>query len=352
LNTEKTYSEHADAKVEWEEARFEMQPVAAVTTLLSKSQADVRNLQGDVVTFLKSMVDADDFRVNKIQAQIIPVSQYVTQGDKYKAQIILSASDSTKQPEVYVGGTKISEGKYEVTAGKIGESKFSGYIKMFKPDGTSIQYPFDGSYFTSAPSATISADKMNVFYAGIDNDISVSVPGYPSSLVTATISGAQLRTNPRGGYFVSGARAGVSCEITAYAKVDGKQKVMGKKTFRVKPLPPPIAFIPLNINGNYSKYKGSPDKIKKVNLLNVTELQAELNDADIEAHFEVVGFELNISSAMGSQILPSSSSKFTTEQLNYLKTVSSGKKFFIGNIRAIGPDKVVKPLPPMEVVIN
>ncbi len=351
---------HGGEKSSWEVARFSMQPVAAVTTILSKIQADVRSLEGDVVTYLKSQVDADDFRVNKIEALVIPESKYVMKGDKYKAKIILAASDSTQLPQVYLGGdtengtggTIIEEGKYETGVSKIGEQKYKGYIKVFRPDGSSRLYPFESEYFVSMPSATISADKMNVFYAGIDNDVSVSVPGYPTSLVSARIVGAQLVKKPGGGYIVRGAKPGRECIITAYAKVEDKDKAMGKRNFRVKPLPPPIAFLPYkDKDGNLMKYKGS-DKIKKKDLLKATVLDAELDDADIEAEFKVLAFEVYASSAMGEIILSSSGANFTSSQIDYMKRLSKGKKFFIGGIKAIGPDRIERKLPPMEILVN
>lgn len=358
FNTDKAES-HGVVR-DWEVARFEMMPVAAVTTLLSKTQADIRSIEGEVITYLKSMVDADDFRVNKIVALVIPEAKYVMRGDKYKASIILAASDSTQKPQVYVGGdsrtgiggTIIEDGNYETPVGRIGEQKYAGYIKVFRPDGSSRIYPFESEYFVSEPSATISADKMNVFYAGIDNDVSVSVPGYPSTLVSATMTGGSLVRSSTGGYIARPAKVGQECIISAYAKVEGKEKSMGKKNFRVKMLPPPIAFIPYKDDGgNRMKYKGN-EKIAKKYLLEVTNLEAELDDADIEAEFKILEFELNVSSAMGTQILSSSGPNFTDQQKTYLKTLSKGKKFFIGGVHAIGPDRIDRKLPPMEVLVN
>lgn len=344
----------------WEVSMFDMMPLAAVNTLLTKIQADIRATEGEVITFLKSQVDADDFRVNEILALPIPESKYVTQGDQFKARIILAARDSTQKPQVFIGGdykngnggTLVENGDYKVGVNKIGESKYTGYIKAYRPDGSSRFYPFEGEYFVSAPSATISADKMNVFYAGIDNDVSVSVPGYPSTLVSATMAGGTLVKKPSGGYIARPAKVGQECIITAYAKVEGREKPMGKKNFRVKMLPPPIAFIPFKDDaGNGMKYKGN-EKIAKRFLLNVTTLEAELNDADIEAEFKVLGFEVNATNAMGAIIMSSSGSSFTPAQVAYIKTLSRGKKFFIGQVRAIGPDKIDRKLPPMEVIVD
>lgn len=358
FNTEQRKS-HTGETANWEVATFEMMPLAAVTTILSKIQSDIRSTEGEVVSFLRSQVDADDFRVNSIQAFVLPNSKYVIQGGKYSAQIVLAASDSTQKPEVYIGGdpnsgtggTLVEDGLYERPASTIGETKYAGYIKVKSPTSTKI-YKFESDFTVGAPSATISADKMNVFYAGIDNEVSVSVPGVASSAVSVTMTGGSLTKNAKGIWIAKPAKVGQECIIKASAKIDGKDLPMGSKNFRVKMLPPPVAYIPYRDNaGTLLKYKGS-EKIAKQYLLGVTSLNAELNDADIEAKFVVLGFELNITEAMGTSVEASSGANFTDKQLQYIKKLSKGKKFFISGVRAKGPDNVERKLPPMEVIVN
>ncbi len=350
---------HGGEMRKWEVGTFEMMPLAAVTTILSKIQSDVRATEGEVVTYLKSMVDADDFRVNKIEALVIPNSKYVIKGGKYSAKIVLAASDSTQKPEVYIGGnsetgeggTLVEDGLFERGAPSIGDQKFAGYIKVQSPTGVKI-YSFSDEYNVGEPTAIVSADKMNVFYAGIENDVSVSVPGVPASAITATMTGGSLVKSPKGGYIAKPAKVGQECVISVTAKIEDKNLPMGSKNFRVKPLPPPVAFIPFRDEaGTPQKYKGS-DKIKKKFLLDISSLKAELNDADIEAKFDVKAFELNITEAMGTSVEASSGANFTDRQLAYIKKLSKGKKFFISGIIARGPDGVDKKLPPMEVIVD
>lgn len=337
---------HDGSKQKWEVATFEMMPVAAVVTILSKIQSDIRNSEGDVVNYLKSMVDADDYRVNKIEAVVIPKSQYVIQGGKYEAKIALVASDSTKTPEVYVGGSLIKGGLFQRAASSIGDQKFSGFIRLASPSGAKT-YPFTSEYIVGAPSVTISADKMNVFYAGIANPVSISVPGVASSSISASMSGGVLRKVAKGGWVVMNARPGANCVISVSAKIDGKVQKMGSKAFRVKPLPPPVAYLPL---GAGAKYKGG-SRISKAQLLGVDKVLAELNDADIEANFRVLCFELDVPGAMGTVVERSGSMNITDRQKQYIKGFSKGNKFFISGIKAIGPDGITRNLPPIEVVL-
>ena len=54
----------------WEQAMFEMMPLSAAVTLLTKYQSDIRAAEMDMVQYLKAQTDATDFRVNKIEALV------------------------------------------------------------------------------------------------------------------------------------------------------------------------------------------------------------------------------------------------------------------------------------------
>ena len=69
-----------------------------------------------------------------------------------------------------------------------GEFTWRGVIRMKAPTGEIMNYPFATTYNVAKPSMVVSATKMNVFYKGVDNPVSVSVPGFTADKVKATIS--------------------------------------------------------------------------------------------------------------------------------------------------------------------
>jgi gliding motility-associated protein GldM len=240
---------------------------------------------------------------------------------------------------------------YERVASALGEQKYSGFIKLETPSGVK-EYPFESDFNVGAPSATISADLMNVFYAGIDNDVSVSVPGVAASSVNVSMTGGTLERKGNG-YIAKNLTAGKEVTISVTAQIDGKTQSMGSKNFRVKLLPLPVAYLPFtDKDGNPAKYKGGVPGLAKNVLTNAADLKAELDDADIQAFFKVTSFEMNVSGVMGDRILPSSGANFTNDQLNEIKQMSRGKKFFLGNIKANGPDGKTRSLRPLEIVVN
>lgn len=337
----------------WIVRTFEHMPAIATMTLLTQYQQSVRNTEADIIRYLQSATDAGDFRVNKITAEVIPVSSYVTRGGQYQAKIILAAVDSTKRPKITVNGKVIEEELYTVQCNSVGSFDIAGTIELPRADGSITPYQFNSSYIVSEPVAIISADKMNVLYAGIENPISVSVPGVPTQNISISASNIASLTKKGNGWVIKPAKVGVECNISVTVKkADGKSQGIGGKPFRVKQLPPPVGYIAYKENGNPAKYKGQKP-FAKASLMGASGVLAELDDADIEAKYTVLGFEMKVVDTMGNwKYENSSSSSFTEKQKDLMRKMGKGKTFFISKIRAKGPDGVERILPPIEVNIN
>ena len=204
----------------WQEYMFEGMPVAAAVTLLSKLQSDVRHAEGTVLHSLVANVDVKDIRVNKLTAFVIPESRTVMTGDRFVSRIVMAAVDTTQQPEIYIGGRKVAlkNNIYEFAAGGVGEHSFSGYITMKDGNGSIIRRDFTQKYNVVAPSATVSADLMNVLYAGFDNPISISIPGVPLQAVTASMTGGAFRSVGMGKFIAKPAAVGSNVTINVAAK--------------------------------------------------------------------------------------------------------------------------------------
>ena len=104
-----------------------------------------------MVAELYSEIDVSDFKFDKIEAKIIPITNYVLQGDKYEAEVLVTAFDTKQTPAVFVihgaerlpqqqgQGTKVAgkDGvvKLAFPAGSIGLQKYAGVIEVFPPKG-------------------------------------------------------------------------------------------------------------------------------------------------------------------------------------------------------------------------
>lgn len=332
----------------WQEYMFEDMPVAGAVTLLSKLQSDVRYAEGEVLHTLVANIDMKDIRVNKLSAFVIPESKTVISGDQFSAQIVMAAVDTTQQPEIYVGGQRITNGLYRFTAGAVGEHQFDGYITMRDGAGNVIRRDFTQKYTVVAPSATVSADLMNVLYAGYDNPISVSIPGVPLNAVSASMSGGSFRSIGMGKYIARPSAVGRDVTISVASNTNGKSRQMGKFTFHVRKLPDPAAYMQIGTD----RFRGGG--LAKASIMSAPGIKAAIDDGILDIQFKVVSFETVFFDNMGNAVpMASAGSNFSERQRDTFRKLSRGKRFYISRITAVGPDGITRKLNgSMEVIVK
>lgn len=339
----------------WEQKMFDNMPAIAAVTLLTKLQNDIRQAESEAMTNLITNVDIGDIRVNELNAYVIPNSNMIIRGGKYSANIVLAAIDTTQRPTIYINGSKISDqsGLFEFVANNVGQHEYNGFIEVMRGDGTLDRRPFSGKYTVIEPMATISPTMMNVLYAGIDNPISISVPGVPMSGVQASISAGTL-TRSGDQWIAHVSQVGTEVEISVSADMEGRKQSVGSMKFRVRKLPDPTAYISLkDAQGNPVQYKGTPKRISKAQLMAAPGLGAAVDDGILNITYSVVSFSTIFFDSMGNAIPEvSNGANFSERQKEQFKRLKPGKTFFISGIKAKGPDGITRDISPMEVALN
>ncbi len=326
--------------VAWEYGYFDQLPLSAVLTMLSKLQTDIRNAESDILNYLYSQIDAGSWKFNKIEAIVNAKSNYILVGGKYEAQVFIAASDSTTTPDIQLsGGTRlpIKDGKgiYTATGSKTGFMKWGGVIKMESPTGEKLQYPFNAEYQVAKSELIVSPTKMNVFYIGVNNPVDVSVAGVPADKVIASISSGNSIKKRKGSSYIVRVRRPGKIYVSASAKFDdGTTKNMGKKLFRVKRVPDPVAKV--------ANKKGG--LIQKNILLAQQGVKADLENFDFDLKFRVVGFSVSATIRGYEEEEKARGPRFTTRQRELMKKIGSGRKIYIENIKAKGPDGSIRDL--------
>jgi gliding motility-associated protein GldM len=286
-----------------------------------------------------------DVRVNQINAYVIPNSQTVVRGSKFSAQIIMAAVDTTQRPDIFIGDTQLNSGVYETICTRTGDFTLKGYLVMRNGNGEEIRREFSQPYTVVEPSATVSATMMNMLYAGYQNPISVSVPGVPANRISATMTGGTLTKKGDGEYIAVPSSVGEDVVITVTAQNEGRSQEMGKFTFHVRKLPDPTAYLDCkDENGNPARYRGEKP-ISKAQLLATQGIGAAIDDGLLDIAFKVTAFETTFFDRMGN-VIPevSKSDKFTERQKEMFRELGRGKRFYISNVKAIGPDGVERTL--------
>ena len=346
-------------KQPWEVSKFDNQPVVASITMLAKLQNDIKYAEGEALAYLLSRTNnqveinemisniTSTFNINEVSAFVVPESRIVMKGGKYSAKIVAATIDPTLNPIVYVGGRQLKDGLYEFACNSTGVFDYSGYINVPRTDGGVQRLEFKSSYTVIEPAATVSATMMNVLYAGIDNPISISVPGMPMSQINASMTNGSLTRN--GDTWVARpTTVGSEAVITVTATVDGNSQTVNTTSFRVRKLPDPTPYIAFG----HDKYLGGKP-LSKGSLLQAPGIGAAIDDGLLDIEFSVLSFETVFFDQMGNAMPEiSNGSKFSERQKAQMKSLSRGKRFYISRIKAKGPDGITRDLSPIEVIVN
>ncbi|MDE7442545.1 MAG: gliding motility protein GldM, partial [Muribaculaceae bacterium] len=243
-------------------------------------------------------------------------------------------------------------GLYEFVASRTGSFDYKGYLEVPHGDGSVTRHDFESNYTVIEPSATVSATMMNVLYAGIDNPMSISVPGVPSNAVSATMTNGTLTRN--GDHWIARpSKVGQDAVITVTANMDGRQQTVATTTFRTRKLPDPTPFIAFNDSkGNPDRYRGGKPLAKSV-LLSSPGIEAAIDDELLNIKFKVLGFQTVFFDSMGNAIPEvSDGASFSQRQKDQFRRLQRGKRFYISGVKAVGPDGITRDLSPLEVIVN
>ena len=339
----------------WQEYMFESMPAAAAVTLLSKLQSDVRYAEGEVLHTLVQNIDVKDIRVNALEAFVIPNSQTIVRGDKFSAHIVMAAVDTTQVPDIYIGGQKVTlqDNLYERICGATGDFTLAGYLETVNGNGDKVRRDFEQKYTVVDPSATVSADLMNMLYAGYNNPISVSVPGVPLTKVQATMTNGTLQAVGPGKYIARPSKIGENATITVVSTNTGRPQQMGQYTFRVRKLPDPTPYIAMkDEHGNPTRYKGGG--LAKSQLVASDAIGAAIDDGILDIAFRVQSFETVFFDNMGNAVpMASDGASFSSRQKETFRKLTRNRRFYISRVTVVGPDGLTRTLQnPMEIIVK
>ncbi len=339
-----------DEKVPWVDHNFDHMPLAAAVTILSSMQADIRNVESEVVIYLLRQIGATDYKVNKLDAIVKANASVVMVGQPYEAQIILAGFDSTKTPQVFLDdGTELEVengmGLFSRTHNSEGDFTLSGKLQLDN-GGQLIEKPFSAPYRVMPPSAVVSPTAMLVFYRGIPNPVKVTAAGVAPDLVSAEISpSGKMDFISPGKYDVwpGPAASGNECTINVYALVDGQKKLQGKAEFRVKPLPIPSAFV----SGLPSSFKMRTSDLAKVKMV-----EAKAENFDFKVQYTIDSFDMKVTRAGGFiDRYPSTSNTLSNEMYQILSELRPNQIVIFDNIKCTGPDGATNVLNPLTITI-
>ncbi len=353
LSTEVSKKRKMDDK-NWEEASFEAMPTIAAVTYLTELQSNVRQAEGEVLNTIIKEIDVSDLRVNRLEAHVIPQSNIVMRGGTYDARIILAAEDTAQTYKIFVDDKELSpenKGKFSRIASGTGRQKIKGFISLMNRDGSEIKRAFEEEYTVIEPMVTIAPLQMDVLYANHANPISVSVPGVVNQNVGLSATGGTVKADGAN-WIATPSKVGQNMVINVAVRQEGGRTLNLSKTFRVRRLPDPVAYIEYkDKDGNLKTFKRGA--IAKSTLLSVSGIKAAIDDGILNVPFTVLGFRVFSVDAMGNMVPEvTQGANFSERQLDLMRRMQRGKTFFIAGITVQDKDGSVREIGAMEIRLN
>ena len=324
----------SEDKKSWADFKFRQMPVAAVMPLLSQMQSDAKSSEASLVN---SMAELAGGRVVEFDA-FFPVVQaeksYVIKGEPFKAKISVGTYSSSLNPSdigIYVEGNKLPVNKdgiaeYTASTGGVGTKTLRLRAEVKNPlTGETSKGESTYTYEVGERSVAISADKMNVFYIGVKNPISVSAAG---------VSSNDLKVNISGGGGTMTKTGSNSWDVTVTTPTDDcKINVSGggmnaNKQFRVKRIPDPVARLGNKDDGSMGN---GEFKVQKG-------LIAWLDNFDFEARCDIQTFTIvKVSKREDPVEAENSGGSFNGKAQNLVQSAKPGDTYYIQDVKARCP---------------
>ena len=283
-------------EVAWLNYNYEGFPLVASLTKLTQIQADIKTTKSEVLQRMLAGQQAAALSFSNYSTLLETSKSAYYSGEKFDGAIVLGRTDESTKPkraELTLDGRKLIEGtdytfeggkvKMNVSAGSPGDHKIEG-ILYYGEGGEETEVEVNRSFATiSLPnSAVIAADKMNVVYRGVDNPMTVSIPGIPDNKVNASAPGL---SRVSGSKYVMRPGSGRTVTISATGTLPDGKPVGSKSEFRIKDIPAPVGAI-RGETGIVRMERGG---------LEISSVSAVLPDFDFDVKLNVTGFSFKVS---------------------------------------------------------
>ncbi|MXN90991.1 gliding motility protein GldM [Flavobacterium sp. Sd200] len=235
-------------------------PAIASLTKLSALQNSVETIEASVYSSALGKAAVDASSMKNYTALVVLDKNAYFQGEKVTGKVVLGKYDADTKPTSFQGPGKIENGQavINMTAGAVGEQSIKGQF-TFLEDGKEVPLKFESTYVVvpRPNSATISADKMNSVYRGVNNPMSISFAGVAASDVTVSAPGIQKGAKPGQYNWTVTSLPGESAVVTVTGKLPDGSTVSDKKTFVIRDIPRPMP----SIRGREGSSKGSKEDL-------------------------------------------------------------------------------------------
>jgi gliding motility-associated protein GldM len=233
---------------------FENTPVIAALTSVTQTQTEILEFESEALEELRKQAGAGKVSFDNIVPMVRPEANIVAAGAKYRANLFISASSSSFNPEFVKDGQKlevieesgVKMGVVEFTAqggsyDKAGFAKKSFKAEIRLPDTT---YTKQIEYMVAQPTIRVTTGNLPTLYMNCGNNVNIEVPALGTNYNPSfSANGAEV---------IKGDKPGKVTIIPSQRKVsvsvsNGGTNI-GSESFNVKNIPRP-RYIPKDNSG-------------------------------------------------------------------------------------------------------
>lgn len=338
----------------WLNASFQGFPLISSLAKLTMMQNDIRQTEHDVLTTLmgKELKMSSKVNSNNYSSMLLTEKGAYYPGEVFDGSVILGRKGGAQNPnsvELKLDGRTLTEEDYElipggiklnVNSGNPGDHTIEGDL-VFLNEGEESRIQVNQTYtvISKPNSAVISADKMNVVYRGVQNPITISIPGIQDSKVQASAPGLK---RVRGSKYNLFPGKGREVKINVSGTLPDGNRVSSVSTFRIKDIPKPAGYF-RGQSGSFTIPKSSLER---------GTVEARLEDFDFDLPLETKSFRFR---APGQPSMVIQGDRLDRKAINSLSRIKNGQTVIISDIEVIipsNPSYKLKQTSPISITIN
>jgi gliding motility-associated protein GldM len=322
-------------KKDFTQAFFHMTPTVAALTMLSKFQNNIKNAENMVVTFAHNQIGQVEVHMDQVGVLVGQNSNYLMPGQQLQITAGVGAYSSAAAPTISINGSNVpvsnGQGTYSTTVSGSGDHTVSVNV-TFRDENNKVQTKTETVKYTvgTPGGAAVMLDKMNVFYIGVDNPVTVS-SGTGWDKTKVSMAGGSL--NSAGGPGKYNVRVSTPGKASITVNADGKASTYD---FRIKRIPDPVIKVGPSGGG----------RVQSVVFKNQSFARADLENFDFDAKFNIVSATIYFSGANFPSVQSASISGGSLGPIQgQLSKCIPGTSVTFDNVKVQGPDGVVRSIP-------
>lgn len=201
------------------------------------------------------------------------------------------------------------------------------------------------------PVVQITPALTNILYTNYENPLNILTAGIPFNEVTFSMTNGKIIKRGNNCLAIPDEKARTAT-VTATQTRNGETKRLAEYQYTVKALPDPTPYVLYkDESGKTVQYRGNVP-INKKSVSNMTQIGASISDGP-KAEYKVVSFEMVLIKGNGKAVtsIPNNGNRFSTGQMELIRQLDKGDKFYITSIVVAGPGDKKKQIASINVVL-